>query len=381
MCKSWQGNWDMWLRCLRVAVCLFAFGYSQLKAQEPAAVTTVVVDGAVITSAPGAGGQPAPNQKGPPRKPTNPNEKGPPGAEPNKEGGSPEKKKEAAPEPVKRQSEPPDPPNKKELDVKPDDAGMVQFQFRNQAWPDVLRWLAETSSMSLDWQELPGDYLNLATRRPYSIEETRDLFNRHLLARGYTLLEFDGVLQVAKTENINSALVPKVDPAELAELPPNRFVRVSISLDSLVAEEVIDEFKMLISTNGKLIPLQSTNRLEAMDAAGNLKELYRIVMSEQSEEARSRLAREFVLKHVRANDVKTQLQGRTPKIILVFESMARYRILGRAAKAELESIRKILGPEVPLFGMYSFGEISSFKTPDGQETLLQNESIIITALC
>jgi len=82
-----------------------------------------------------------------------------------------------------------------------------------------------------------------------------------------------------------------------------------------------------------------------------------------------------------ANDVKTQLHGRIPKIIFVFESMARYRILGRAAKAELESIRKILGPEVPLFGMYSFGEISSFKTPNGQETLLQNESIIITAIC
>lgn len=209
---------------------------------------------------------------------------------------------------VKRTSEPPAPPDKKELDVKPDEFGRVQFQFRHQAWPDVLRWLAESSSMSLDWQELPGDYLNLATQRAYTIEETRDLINRHLLARGYTMLELDGVIQVAKTTGINTALVPKVSVDELKKLPPNRYVRVSLPLASLIADEIIEELKMLISANGKLIPLASTNRLEAMDAAGNLQELYRILNEEQSDEARSDLAREFPLEFVRAAEVKTQLE-------------------------------------------------------------------------
>ena len=97
----------------------------------------------------------------------------------------------AAPEAIKRKSEPPEAPNKREFDVKPDEQGMLQFQFRNQAWPDLMRWLSEVSGMSLDWQELPGDYLNVATQRKHSLEETRDLINRHLLARGYTMLEFD----------------------------------------------------------------------------------------------------------------------------------------------------------------------------------------------
>jgi hypothetical protein len=211
--------------------------------------------------------------------------------------------------PVQRPTEPPVAPDKKELEVQPDGQGRVQFQFRHQAWPDVLQWLAEVSSMSLDWQELPGDYLNLATQRPYTLEETRDLINRHMLARGYTLLELDGVLQVSKTENINVALVPKVEPADLEQLPPHRFVRVSFSLDSLIAEEVIDEFKLLISLNGKLIPLPATNRFEAIDAVGNLRELHRILREEQSEATRADLAREFVLKHVRAGDVKTQLEA------------------------------------------------------------------------
>ena len=127
--------------------------------------------------------------------------------------------------------------------------------------------------MSLDWQELPGDYLNLATQRKHTLEETRDLFNRHLLARGFTMLEFDGIIQVVKTKGINTSQVPKVDASKLASLPPHRFVRVSFSLNTLIAAEVVNELKPLISSNGDLHALASTNRLEAMDTAANLLEV------------------------------------------------------------------------------------------------------------
>ena len=214
----------------------------------------------------------------------------------------------AAPEAIKRKSEPPEAPNKREFDVKPDEQGMVQFQFRNQAWPDLMRWLSEVSSMSLDWQELPGDYLNIATQRKHSLEETRDLFNRHLLARGFTILEFNGILQVTKTKGINTAQVPKVDVSQLEKLPAHRFVRVSFSLDTLIAADVVAELKPLISSNGELNALAATNRLEAMDTAANLAELHRILKEEQSQAALEGLAREFVLQFVRANDAKDQLR-------------------------------------------------------------------------
>jgi type II secretory pathway component GspD/PulD (secretin) len=214
----------------------------------------------------------------------------------------------AAPEAIKRKSEPPEPPNKREFDVKPDEQGMLQFQFRNQAWPDLMRWLSEVSGMSLDWQELPGDYLNIATQKKHSLEETRDLFNRHLLARGFTILEFDGILQVTKTKGINTAQVPKVDVSQLEKLPAHRFVRVSFSLDTLIAADVVAELKPLISSNGELNALAATNRLEAMDTAANLAELHRILKEEQSQAALEGLAREFVLQFVRANDAKDQLR-------------------------------------------------------------------------
>ena len=253
---------------------------------------------------------------------------GPPGqGRPSGEGGPPgEKKPDAAsgeksgeksadkpgavesPKPVERETTPPTPPNREEFEVAPDEDGKIQFNFRNQPWPDLLRWLARASNMSLDWQQLPGDYVNLATTRPFSVVETRDLVNRLLLLRGYTILEIDDVLMVVKTEGINQALVPYVDSEKLADLPPNRFIRTSFTLRSLIAEEMAEELKGLMSNNGKLIPLSTTNRLEGMDAAGVLSQIARLLNEEQSASVLNQLAREFPLEYVRASEVKEQLE-------------------------------------------------------------------------
>lgn len=210
---------------------------------------------------------------------------------------------------IKRESIPTDPPNKREFEVTPDDEGMVQFQFRNQEWPDLLMWLADVSNMTLDWQELPTSRVNLSTKRKYTIEEARDLFNRHLLLRGYTMLELESTLQVVKTEGINVSLVPKVPAEMLDSLPPNRFVRTSFPLRTLIAGDVLEGFKSLVSKNGTLTALESTNRLEAMDSAGNLAEIYRMLEREQSDEAVDRLVQEFELEFVRAETVKEQLMS------------------------------------------------------------------------
>ena len=123
------------------------------------------------------------------------------------------------------------------------------------------------------------------------------------------MLEFESTILVTKTKGINVSLVPKVDPTRLTGLPPNRFVRISIPLRSLIASEVLDELKVLISGNGSLNALSSTNRLEAMDSVSNLMELLYVLQDEQSAEALDNLAREFELQYVRASDARDQLMS------------------------------------------------------------------------
>jgi hypothetical protein len=75
----------------------------------------------------------------------------------------------------------------------------------------------------------------------------------------------------------------------------------------LIAKDLIEELKSLISPNGSIRALSKTNRLEAMDTAANLAEIHQILSQEQSDDVLNNLAREFELEHVRATEVREQL--------------------------------------------------------------------------
>ncbi len=208
---------------------------------------------------------------------------------------------------VQRPTTPPEPGDPEQLKLCPDAEGKVRFNFTNQKWLDVLEWLADISNMSLDWQELPGDYLNLITAESYPLDEARDMINRHLLARGYTLLRRGEIMSVVKLDKLNPAMVPWIEPAELDQRDPHEFVKVTFALDWLLAEKAAEELKHLVSQHGKLNALESTNRLEAMDAVVNLQEIRRLLAEEQSDTGEGRLVVPFPLKHTRAADVRELL--------------------------------------------------------------------------
>src|SRR6516162_2280946 len=89
---------------------------------------------------------------------------------------------------IVRPNQPERPADPEELKLQPDGEGRIRFNFHGQPWPGVLEWIARVSHLNLDWQELPAGHLNLRTQRTYDIEEARDLINRYLLDRGFTML-------------------------------------------------------------------------------------------------------------------------------------------------------------------------------------------------
>jgi type II secretory pathway component GspD/PulD (secretin) len=209
---------------------------------------------------------------------------------------------------VQRPKMPLMPPRPGELRVMPDEKGKVRFNFNGQPWPGVLEWLARVSQMSLDWQELPDGFLNLNTQRSYTVAEARDLINVHLLARGFTILRQGELLHVVNIKKLDPSLVPRVAPTELDRRDPHEFVKVSFALDWLMATVAVEEFEPMLSPNGKLKALEKTNRIEAMDAVVNLREIYSVLKAEQSGDSKKSLVREFILHHARASDVQAQLQ-------------------------------------------------------------------------
>jgi type II secretory pathway component GspD/PulD (secretin) len=216
-----------------------------------------------------------------------------------------DKKKEEETPSVKRPDKPPRVPDPRELQVSLDERGRVPpFAFIGQPWPDVLQWLANVSKCSLDWQELPADYLNLTTQRIYPLDEVRDLVNRQLHARGYTMLLGGEVLSVFKIEKLDPSLVPRATEDDLYDRKPYDFVKVSFELpEKMAPDKAAEDVKKVLSPNAKVFPLVSAKRILVIDAVANQRLVSALLNEERMAEAGRIVPREFVLKYARAEKV------------------------------------------------------------------------------
>jgi aspartate ammonia-lyase len=118
------------------------------------------------------------------------------------------------------------------------------------------------------------------------------------------MLHQDEFLIVMKCEQLSAGLVPQVAPEKLDSLRPHEYVRVLFELDWILADDVAEELEPLLSKNGKIFAMSSTNRIEAMDAVVNLQQINEVLQQEQSDSGQDRLVREFVLKHTSAKLTK-----------------------------------------------------------------------------
>ncbi|MFC1510477.1 FIST signal transduction protein [Candidatus Omnitrophota bacterium] len=82
-----------------------------------------------------------------------------------------------------------------------------------------------------------------------------------------------------------------------------------------------------------------------------------------------------------ATEAKRTLMGKQAKFVLLFESMARLKLFGHYFSEELIEIKNVFGPDVPIWGMCSDGEICPFQINERfKQPLLQNASVSILAI-
>ncbi len=82
-----------------------------------------------------------------------------------------------------------------------------------------------------------------------------------------------------------------------------------------------------------------------------------------------------------AMEIKEALEGRTPQLLIIFESIVRHRLLGHNLLIEIQAIKEVLGPSTPIIGMYSFGELSYLGLAEGHAaSFLQNGSLLLLAI-
>ena len=83
-----------------------------------------------------------------------------------------------------------------------------------------------------------------------------------------------------------------------------------------------------------------------------------------------------------AEGALSQLKGAKPKVIFVFDCMARNKLLGPRIGEEIVAIQDVLGKEVPLIGFYTYGEQAPLGGVIGPEcfSVFHNETMALMVL-
>jgi len=83
-----------------------------------------------------------------------------------------------------------------------------------------------------------------------------------------------------------------------------------------------------------------------------------------------------------AENALSQLKGIKPKVVFVFNCMARSKLLGARKEEEIAVIQEVLGKEVPLIGFYTYGELAPMAGILGPEcfSVWHNETMALMVL-
>ncbi|MCM8766114.1 MAG: FIST C-terminal domain-containing protein [Candidatus Omnitrophica bacterium] len=75
------------------------------------------------------------------------------------------------------------------------------------------------------------------------------------------------------------------------------------------------------------------------------------------------------------------LHGAKPRIVIVFSSISRNKLLGRYTENELEAVQEIFGEDIPIVGFYTYGEQAPLTSEINiGQTYFQNASFTVLAI-
>ncbi len=81
-----------------------------------------------------------------------------------------------------------------------------------------------------------------------------------------------------------------------------------------------------------------------------------------------------------AQTALNQLEGHSPRLILMFNCMARNKLLGLRCSEENQAVQEIIGKDVPMLGFYTYGEQGPLLGKKGTPAYFHNETMTMLVL-
>ena len=78
-----------------------------------------------------------------------------------------------------------------------------------------------------------------------------------------------------------------------------------------------------------------------------------------------------------ATNALNQLEGKEPKFVIMFNCMARNKLLGVRCNEENQAVQEIIGRNVPMIGFYTYGEQGPLLGRKGTPAYFHNETMTL----
>ena len=150
-----------------------------------------------------------------------------------------------------------------------------RFQFQDAPWPTVLKQFARTNGMSLHVQSLPIGEFTYFDEQRYSVTEAIDIFNDHLLPKGFLLVRNDNKLTaIASNGIISDGVIPFVPVSKLPSLGRHELASIVVLVKTNNPQALVAEVQEFMSSVGKVRALTSSRRLMLTDTGAYLRPIY-----------------------------------------------------------------------------------------------------------
>lgn len=84
--------------------------------------------------------------------------------------------------------------------------------------------------------------------------------------------------------------------------------------------------------------------------------------------------------HDAASTALSQIEGSSPRVIFMFNCMARNRLLGVHCHEENEMVQSVVGKNIPMVGFYTYGEQGPLLGKKGTKAYFHNETMTLLVL-
>lgn len=190
-------------------------------------------------------------------------------------------------------------------------ARVIQFNFAKQPWDSLLEWLAELAGLSLQMEFKPdGTFSYINDPQKYTIGEAMDVINAQLVPKGYTLIRKGNYLKLwALRDPISPDWIPRIKPDELDDRGDSEYASVIFPIEGMLASAAVKEIEGFKGEYGKVVALESANRVMVTDIVANIR-LMRDMLNDIQSSGSSLKAksRNFQLKFVAASKVEAALR-------------------------------------------------------------------------